>query len=102
MCKYLKYHAKNLSSVKRMNGVYRSKIDDDMALNDFIAAREEICRYRHKESCDHNKLIVVASDLLQNGLLPANEVSVRKARHRKIHLYKENCGRLVEGRERKP
>ena len=38
-----------------------------MALNDFIVAREEFCRYCHKESCDCKKLIVVAGDLLQNG-----------------------------------
>lgn len=46
-----------------MNRVYRSKMDDDMALNDFNVAREEFCRYRHKENCDCRKLIVVAGDL---------------------------------------
>ena len=60
--KYLKHCARNLSSVNRMNGVYRSKVDD-MTLNDFIVARQEFCRSRHKEYCDCQKLIMVAADI---------------------------------------
>lgn len=56
-----------------MNGVYRSKVDD-MTLNDFIVARQEFCRSRHKEYCDCQKLIMVAADILQNGFLPLKDL----------------------------
>ena len=47
---------------------------DDMTLNDFIVARQEFSRCRHKENCDCQKLIKVAADILQNGFLPLKDL----------------------------
>jgi len=71
--KYLKHCARNLSSVNRMNGVYRIKVDD-MKLNDFFVARQQFCRSRHKKYCHCQKLIMVAADILQNGFLPLKDL----------------------------
>lgn len=73
LCKYLKHHGKNLGSVKKVNGVYRSKLED-MTLNESIVARQEFCRHRHKEKCDCKKLIMVAADTLQHGFLPLKDL----------------------------